>query len=194
MGNSSVPPSVPVATIFGVLISVQSNARNSARTARNTSARISKMALASGRRRSSVRLSSRVAISAPTFPEGSSGSSVSASAMTSTSAGTISTPVGARSSSSTAPVTLTTDSRGASVPVSTRSSSISSFSNLTWIFPVVSRTMRNAMPPRSRISWTQPATVTSSPGGASAAYVRSCMLRGSRGPALSTVFRRRAGW
>ncbi len=130
IGNSSVPPSVPVATIFGVLISVQSSSRNCSRAACWISARIAKIAWTSSLRRSSVRLSSRVESSASTFPDGSSGSSVSASATTSTASGVISTPVGARGSSSTAPVAEITLSRATLSPVSTRSSSISSFSNL----------------------------------------------------------------
>ncbi len=97
-----------------------------------------------------------VSISAGTFSATSSGSGLSAMLIISSSSGTISRPPGALSIALTSPRTLTTDSRETSRTVSTTSAGTFFFGMVTWMMPVRSRIRKNASPPRSRTSCTQP--------------------------------------
>ena len=133
------------------------------RTAFNAWLRITNTASVVLRLRSINLESRRVSMSAPTFSVTSIGRGDSASESMSTLSGIISYPFGAWFASFTTPVTRTTDSRFSLLPMSKRSGSVFFLTIVTCINPSRSRSTRKQIPPRSRISCTQPVTVTVSP-------------------------------
>jgi len=147
---------------------MQPREERNAVAAQVTAERMKKMARTRGFLTSRNRESILVSISAGTFSATSSGSGLSAMLMISSSSGTISRPPGAFSIAFTFPWTLTTDSLETLRTVSRISAGTFFFGMVTWMMPVRSRIRKNASPPRSRTSCTQPMISADSVSGVTA--------------------------